>query len=42
MFNPQKKQIPMDSDKKQKVVWWLEFARVIIATIAGLLGGAAL
>lgn len=29
------------SDTKKKITWWLELARVIIAAIAGLLGGGA-
>lgn len=32
----------MKEEKKQKVVWWLEAIRVIIAAIAGLLGGTAM
>lgn len=32
----------MKEEKKQKVVWWLEAIRVIIAAVAGLLGGAAM
>lgn len=27
--------------KKDKIVWWLELARVIIAAISGLLAGTA-
>lgn len=29
------------SETKKKIAWWLELARVIIAAIAGLLGGGA-
>lgn len=32
----------MKEEKKQKVVWWLEAVRAIIAAIAGLLGGTAM
>ena len=32
----------MKEEKKQKVVWWLEAVRIIIATIAGLLGSTAM
>jgi hypothetical protein len=32
----------MKEEKKQKVVWWLEAIRVIIAAVAGLLGGTAM
>ena len=29
----------MDEKKKSKISWWLEVARIIIATLAGILGG---
>ena len=32
----------MEESKKKKVVWWLEAIRIVVATIAGLLGGGAL
>lgn len=32
----------MKEEKKQKVVWWLEVIRVIVAAVAGLLGGTAM
>ena len=29
------------SDKKDKVVWWLELVKAVIAIIAGAIGGGA-
>lgn len=30
------------NDNKQKVIWWLELVRAIIAALAGILGGSAI
>lgn len=29
----------MEEKKKSKITWWLEVARIILATLAGILGG---
>lgn len=30
------------SETKKKIAWWLELIRVIVAAIAGLVGGGAI
>lgn len=31
----------MSNEKRQKITWWLELLRAIIAALAGLLGSTA-